>query len=105
MVEVEMKNGWLVLPDSLRVIPDLFMFKIVKDTFYHPLKIKDYSINFRNDKSYYTETLKNLIITAHINRALYELRFGKKDEAKILVDKVLKINPQIQLPENLISIY
>jgi hypothetical protein len=49
--------------------------------------------------------LKNLIITAHINRALYELRFGKKDEAKILVDKVLKINPQIQLPENLISIY
>jgi hypothetical protein len=105
MVEVEMKNGWLVLPDSLRVIPDLFMFKIVKDTFYHPLKIKHYSINFRNDKSYYTETLKNLIITAHINRALYELRFGKKDEAKILVDKVLKINPQIQLPENLISIY
>jgi hypothetical protein len=66
--------------------------------------MQDYSINFREDKSYYTETLKNLIITAHINRAIYELQFDKKEDAKRLVDKVLKINPQIQLPENLISI-
>lgn len=105
MVTNELKNGWLTLPDSLKVIPDLFMFKVVKDTIYHPLKIRDYKINFRNDGSYYTETLKNLIITSHINRAIYELQFGKKEEAKSLVDKVLRINPQIQLPENLISIY
>lgn len=104
MVTTEIKSGWLVLPDSLRVIPDLFLFKVVKDTQYHPLKMQDYSINFREDKSYYTETLKNLIITAHINRAIYELQFDKKEDAKRLVDKVLKINPQIQLPENLISI-
>jgi hypothetical protein len=105
MVSNELKDGWLILPDTLNVIPDLFMFKVVKDTSYHPLKIKDYSINFKNDKSYYTETLKNLIITNHINRAMYELQFGKREEAKSLVDKVLRINPQIQLPENLISIY
>lgn len=104
MVSVELKNGWLVLPDSLRVIPDLFLFKVVKDTVYHPLNLKDYSINFKEDKSYYTETLKNLIVTAHINRAFYEIQFGKKEEAKKLIEKVLKINPQIQLPEQLLSI-
>ncbi|MCR4416546.1 MAG: DUF2723 domain-containing protein [Ignavibacteria bacterium] len=104
MVSVELKNGWLVLPDSLRVIPDLFLFKVVKDTVYHPLNLEDYSINFKEDKSYYTETLKNLIVTAHINRAFYEIQFGKKEEAKKLIEKVLKINPQIQLPEQLLSI-
>ncbi len=105
MVSTELKSGWLVLPDTLRVIPDLFLFKIVKDTFYHPLKMKDYSISFREEKSYYTETLKSLIATAHISRAMYELQYGNKAEAKKLVDKVLKINPQIQLPESLISVF
>lgn len=104
MVSNELKNGWLILPDSLRVIPDLFMFKVIKDTLYKPLNLKDYSINFRNDNSYYTETLKNLIITTHINRALYELQYGYKENAKILVDKVRKINPEVQLPENLLFI-
>lgn len=105
MVNMELKNGWLILPDSLKVIPDLFLFKVVKDTFYHPLKMKDYSITFRDEKSYYTETLKGLIVTVHINRAMYELQHGKTEEAKRLVDKVLKISPQIQLPENLIAIF
>jgi len=97
----EIKSGWLVLPDSLQIIPDLFLFKIVKDTNYQPLISKEYDIKFRDDKSYYTETLKNLIVTTHINRAMYELKFGKKQEAKFLVEKVLKISPEIQLPDDL----
>lgn len=104
MITNEIKNGWLVLPDSLQLIPDLFMFKVVKDTNYTPLKIRDYKINFLNDTSYYTETLKNLVITTHINRAMYELKFGKKEEAKSLVEKVLTISPEIQLPEELMKL-
>lgn len=104
MITNEVKNGWLILPDSLHLIPDLFLFKVTKDTNYNPLRIKDYKINFLNDTSYYTETLKNLVITTHINRALYELRFGKREEAKWLVKKILDISPAIQLPEELIKI-
>jgi hypothetical protein len=104
MVTNEIRNGWLILPDSLRLVPDLFAFKIVKDTAYQPLRLKDYKIQFRSDKSYYTEMLKNLIVTAHINRALYELKFGKYDEAKFLVSKVLNISPDAQLPDELIKL-
>ncbi|MCX8056898.1 MAG: DUF2723 domain-containing protein [Ignavibacteria bacterium] len=104
MVQNEVQNGWLVIPDSLQLVPDLFLFKVVRDTNYQPLKLKDYEIKFREDKSYYTETLKNLIVTTHINRGLYELKFEKKNEAKELVNKALQINPQIQLPDELSKI-
>ena len=104
MVQNEIRNGWLVIPDSLQIVPDLFLFKIVRDTNYQPLKSSDYKINFRNDQSYYTETLKNLIVSAHINRALYELKFGKKEAAKNLVMKVYKISPEIQLPYELVQL-
>lgn len=104
MVRNEVANKWLVIPDTLQVVPDLFMFKISKDTVYQPLKLQDFDIKFRQDKSYYTETLKDLIVMSLINRALYELKFGKKVEAKFLVDKALSIKQEIQLPDELMRL-
>ncbi len=105
MVSNEIRNGWLTLPDSLQIIPELFMFRITKDTIYVPLKVKDYKINFMNDNSYYTETLKNLVITTHINRAMYELKYNKIDEARKLTEKILSISPQTQLPQELLKLF
>lgn len=104
MVRIEVANKWLLIPDTLQIVPDLFMFKISKDTAYQPLKFRDFDIKFRQDKSYYTETLKDLIVTSLINRALYELKFEKKVEAKFLVDKALSIKPEIQLPDELMRL-
>lgn len=104
MVTNEIQQGWIVLPDSLKLIPDLFLFKVVKNTSYQPIKNLDYNIHFKNKDDYYTETLKNLITTVHINRAFYELRFGQKGIAKKLVDKSLEINPGLKLPEELLLI-
>lgn len=104
MVQNEVRNNWLTIPDTLNLIPDLFMFKITKDTGYTPLRMKDFKIKFLDDKGYYTETLKNLVATSLINRALYELRYDKKSEAKFLVDKLIEIMPDTKLPEELISL-
>lgn len=104
MVTNEIQRGWIVIPDSLKLVPDLFLFKVVKDTFYQPIKNIDYKINFMNKNNYYTETLKNLITTAHVNRAFYELRYGNKEKAKDLVDKTLMISPQLKLPDELLNI-
>ncbi len=104
MVTNEIQQGWIALPDSLKLIPDLFLFKVVKDTSYQPIKNLDYNIHIKNENDYYTETLKNLITTAHINRAFYELRYGQKEIAKKLVNKSLEINPELKLPDELLSI-
>lgn len=101
MVQNEVRSNWLIIPDTLYLIPDLFMFKVTKDTGYQPLRMKDFKIKFLNDKGYYTETLKNLVATSLINRALYEMKYDKNSEAKFLVDKLIEMIPDIQLPEEL----
>lgn len=104
MVTNEIQQGWIVIPDSLKLIPDLFLFKVVKDTSYQPIKNLDYKIHFKNKNDYYTETLKNLITTVHIYRAFYELKYGQKEAAKKLVTKSLEISPELKLPEELLNI-
>lgn len=100
----EMKNQWLVLPDSLTVIPDLFAFRVIKkneSNNYVPLKKKSYEIKFRKVNDQYLNNLKNIVTMMHINRALYEYEFGQIVEAKRLILEAHKIDPNVQLPDDL----
>ncbi|MCX8009776.1 MAG: DUF2723 domain-containing protein, partial [Ignavibacteria bacterium] len=90
IVTNELKNGQLILPDSLKLVPDLFLFKVVLKDEYYPVKNLKYKIDFSNDESYYTSTLKNLIAVTHINRALYEKRFNNLELSKKFVDLALE---------------
>jgi len=108
MITIDFRQGLFTIPDSLRIVPDLFMFKVVVDTSYHELKVQDYVINFRDRDDYYSSMLKDLISTMHVNRALYELDYNYREKAKKFVELALKINPGLQLPDklnNLIQTY
>ncbi|MCX8009902.1 MAG: hypothetical protein N3A61_02015, partial [Ignavibacteria bacterium] len=91
------------LPDSLKLVPDLFLFKVVLKDEYYPVKNLKYKIDFLNDESYYTNTLKNLIAVTHINRALYEKRFNNLEQSKKFVDLALEADPNAQIPEELLK--
>lgn len=100
----EMKNQWLVLPDSLTVIPDLFAFRVIKkneSNNYIPLKKKSYEIKFRKVNDQYLNNLKNFVTMMHINRALYEYKFDQIVETKRLILEAQKIDPNVQLPDDL----
>jgi len=85
-------------------VPDLFLFKVTSSKDYHPLKNSDYEIQFKNDDSYYTSTLRNLAAVIHVNRALYEKNFGRLEEAKKFIELALKADPKIEIPSNLIEL-
>lgn len=104
MVTNDLRNGQFKLPDSLTVVPDLFLFKVTSSKDYHPLKNFDYDIQFKNDDSYYTSTLRNLVAMIHVNRALYEKNFGKLEESKKFIELALKADPKIEIPNNLIKL-
>lgn len=104
MVTNDLRNGLFKLPDSLTVVPDLFLFKVTSSKDYYPLKNSDYEIQFKGDDSYYTSTLRNLIAVIHVNRALYEKNFGRFEEAKKFIELALKADPKIEIPNNLIEL-
>lgn len=101
MVTNDLRNGQFKLPDSLTVVPDLFLFKVTASKDYHPIENSDYKINFKDDDSYYTSTLRNLTAIVHVNRALYEKNFGKLNDAKKYVELALKADPKINIPNQL----
>ncbi len=104
MVTNDLRNGQFKLPDSLTVVPDLFLFKVAASRDYHPIINSHYQINFKDDDGYYTSTLRNLTAIVHVNRALYENNFGKIDNAKKYVEFALKADPKINIPNDLIGL-
>lgn len=104
IVTQDLNKRLFMIPDTLMIVPDLFMFKVVKDTSYHNLEMTDYTIQFLDRNDYYTSMLKNLITTMHINRAIYELKFNYRDKARKFVELALKVNPQLQLPQELFEL-
>lgn len=101
----ELRNGKFRIPDSLSVVPDLFLFKVTMDKNYHQLRNTDYRIDFMNDNSYYTNTLRNLIAANHVNRALYEQNFGNTEKAKFFVEKALQADSKINIPLQLQKLF
>jgi hypothetical protein len=104
IVTNDLLKGQFNLPDTLNVVPDLFLFKVTTSKGYHSLKSSDYDIHFREDDSYYTSTLRNLTAVIHVNRALYEMNFNKLDEARKFVELALKADPKIKIPNALIEL-
>lgn len=96
--EQEMQRGEFVLPEGYSLVPDLFLFKVVKGNQYHPAQDFDYKIRFPEKRNYYINMIETFVGTMLSRRALYERDFAQTERAKYYVQKILENLPNYKLP-------
>jgi len=96
--EQEMQRGEFVLPEGYTLVPDLFLFKVVKGNQYYPASDFDFEIRFPEKRNYYINMIENFVGTMLSRRALYEIEFGQTERAKYYVQKIIENLPNYKLP-------
>ncbi len=96
--EGEMQRGEFVLPEGYNLVPDLFLFKVVKGNQYDPAPDFNFKIRFPEKRNYYINMIENFVGTMLSRRALYELKFAKNERAKYYVQKIIENLPNFNLP-------
>jgi len=96
--EQEMQRGEFVLPEGYILVPDLFLFKVVKGNQYHPASDFNYKIRFPEKRNYYINMIENFVGTMLSRRALYEIEFEQRERAKYYVQKIIENLPNYKLP-------
>lgn len=101
LVENEMARGEFSLPKGYFLVPDLFMFKVVKDSSYVPAHKADFTIRLPKHRDRYITFIENTAGAMLVRRAMYEMKFDKTERAKMYLDKVKKEFPDYQIPYSL----
>jgi hypothetical protein len=102
MVENELQQGNFSLPEGYTIIPDLFLFKVVKqDSKYIPAKAPSFNIRFPYRLTKYTEAIQQFVGSMLTRRALYELQYNRVVKAKMYAAKLRKDFPDFVIPENI----
>jgi len=96
--EREMQRGEFVLPEGYTLMPDLFLFKVVKGNQYYPASDFNYKIRFPKKRNYYINMIETFVGTMLSRRALYERDFGQTERAKYYVQKIIENLPDYKLP-------
>ena len=93
-----MQRGEFVLPEGYTLVPDLFLFKVVKGNQYLPAPNFNYKIRFPEKRNYYINMIENFVGTMLSRRALYEIEFAQRERARYYVQKIIKNLPNYKLP-------
>lgn len=94
------------LPPGTQAIPDAYFYRIVPidNSIYYPLAHPlEYHISFMDDKK--DEKFQQIILNCSMgvlsSRVGYEMIYGKKVEARKIIEIMQSINPGITMPEGL----
>ncbi len=104
LVETEMRRGEFVLPAGYTLVPDLFLFKVVKVTDYVPASDADFTIRYKSSDNHYSNMIKKFVSSMLLRRAYYEMQFGYKEKAKKYLNKIKETFPDFVMPEQAIQI-
>ena len=104
LFENEMQKGQFMLPDGYTLVPEIFMFKVVKGNQYVPEPDPNFTIRFPKKRNFYVNFIELQVGAMLARRALYELQYDKIDRAKIFVRKIQKDFPDYTLPEGLTQV-
>ena len=97
----EMQKGEFSLPQGYTIVPDVLMFKVVRNKSYIPAADPNFLIRFPSEKNQYTNVIENLAGSMLARRALYEMQFDNVDRAKLYIRKIKKEFPDYILPQGL----
>jgi hypothetical protein len=104
LFENEIQAGQFTLPSGCTLVPDIFLFKVVKGNSYVPARDPDYRIRFTANKNHYTEFIERMAGTMLARRALYEMQFDKIERARVYIKKIKKDFPDFILPPGLAEV-
>ncbi len=101
----EMRNGQWALPQGYYLVPDLFLFKVVRTNNYVPAADPNFTIRIPDKNIYYYKFIENTVCSMLVRRAMYELKFDKIDRAKIYINKIRRDFPDYLLPQELGEVF
>jgi hypothetical protein len=99
--ENEMQKGQFALPDGYTLVPDLLLFRVVKDKRYHSVPPPDFKLRLPDKKDRYVLMIENFIGGMLTRRALYELQFDKVEKAREYISKIKSDLPDYIVPAGL----
>jgi hypothetical protein len=98
LFEAEMQQGNFRLPEGYSIVPDLFLFKVVKGKEYVPAANPDFTIRLPKKRDHYINTIENFIGGMLVRRALYEMQFDNIERAKVYINKIKTDLPDYVMP-------
>jgi hypothetical protein len=101
----EMRNGQWTLPQGYYLVPDLFLFKVVRTNDYVPAADPKFTIRLPQQNLYYYNFIKSTVGSMLVRRAMYELKFDKIERAKLYINKIRKDLPDYQIPPELNEVF
>lgn len=104
LVDNEMQQGQLKLPQGYFLVPDLFLFRVVKENKYYPASNSNFKIRMSEQKDKYVLNIQSFVASMLSRRALYELRNNYPDIAKVYAEKIVSDFPDYGLPPGLADI-
>jgi hypothetical protein len=104
LFENEMQRGEFTLPAGYTLVPDLFLFKVVKGSGYIPAPDPNFIIRFPKVRTEYINFIEQTVGSMLARRALYEMQFDKIDRAKIYIRKIKNDLPDYILPPGLADV-
>lgn len=104
LFENEMQRGQFKLPAGYTIVPELFLFKVIKGNDYVPAPDPDFKLRLPKHKDIYIKMMENILGSMLTRRALYEMQFDKIDRAKIFIRKIISDLPDYTLPNGLADV-
>ena len=101
LFENEIQRGEYTLPEGYSLVPDLFLFKVVKGKNYIPAADPNFRLRFPKKDSKYITFIKNNVANMLARRALYEIQNDKIGRARIYIKKIKTDFPDYILPAGL----
>ena len=91
----------LKLGENQFIIPDVLLFRVVNTEEYFPAPDQDFEIRFPKEETFGVKKIKDIVFIMLQNRIKYELQFGKKDRAKVYLNKIIELFPEKKIPGEL----
>ena len=103
LVDKELANKEFELPANMKLIPDLFFYRLTDNDDYIPAADPDFVYQSGGVNNIYIEQINALTGAMLLRRAQYELSYNKKERAKLYIDKVLKDFPGTTVPQEFLE--
>jgi hypothetical protein len=104
MMQNELRNNQIDLPEGYTFIPDKYFMRIVPDSVgYQALSFTPYQIRFGNPNNSYSQEIRKIAASMAVYRALYEKAAGFPDKSDVWKKEALRLKPDFQLPTDLIE--
>ena len=104
MIDNEMQKGEFVLPQDYFLVPEFFLFKVVRTKDYVPLGDPEFKIQIPDQRNYYVNFIEDKTCSMLARRAIYEMQYDKKDRAKVYINKIKNDFPQYTLSSELLRL-